>query len=103
MQGALQSLKRFNLFFIKSNSSLGVLFKRLAPYHPEHSVRFSFSNFGNNSLEFFGNFPPDSIPTKPALLVSLRHCSKVVSPPSSGMSSLLQAIGDIPNFIDIIF
>ena len=55
-----------------------------------------------SSSDFFGNLPPDSIPEKPASLASDKHCSKGVSPPSSGMSSLLHAIGAIPNFTDII-
>ena len=30
-----------------------------------------------------------------------KHCSRDVSPPNSGISSLLHAIGAIPNFTDI--
>ena len=35
---------------------------------------------------------------KPAKLASFKHCSNGVLPPNSGISSLLQAIGAIPNF-----
>ena len=61
-------------------------------------------NFSNRNLTipgFLGNFPPSSTPMNPAEFASCRHCSIGVSPPSSGMSSLLQAIGAIPNFTDI--
>ena len=40
---------------------------------------------------------------KPACLASDKHVSRDVSPPSSGMSSLLHAIGATPNFTDIFF
>ena len=58
---------------------------------------------GNNSFEVLGNFPPDSIPVNPASLASDKQVSKDVSPPNSGISSLLHAIGAIPNFTDIFF
>ena len=72
-------------------------------------------------LEVFGAFkavvpnPPNSpvkdiglvififTPVKPACLASDKQVSRDVSPPSSGISSLLQAIGAIPNFTDILF
>ena len=52
---------------------------------------------------FLGNFPPSSMPVNPANEASSKHCSIGVSPPSSGISSLLHAIGAIPNFIFILF
>ena len=58
---------------------------------------------GINSSEVLGNLPPDSTPVNPACLASDKHVSRDVSPPSSGISSLLQAIGAIPNFTDILF
>ena len=39
---------------------------------------------------------------KPISLVSFKHCSSVISPPNSGKSSLLQAIGETPIFILIM-
>ena len=44
-----------------------------------------------------GNLPPFSMPVNPAAAASFRQVSSGVSPPSSGMSSLLQAIGLVPS------
>ena len=52
---------------------------------------------------FLGNFPPNSIPVNPDVLASSKHFSIGVSPPSSGISSLLQAIGAIPSLIFMKF
>ena len=82
-----------------SSSTLFVL--KLAPYQPEQRFNLNSLSFGISSSDFFGNLPPDSIPINPAWLASDKHCSKEVSPPNSGISSLLHAIGAIPNFTDI--
>ena len=73
------------------------------PYQPPGILRLYLSNKKLVIPGFLGNFPPSSIPVNPAEEASSKHCSIGVSPPSSGISSLLQAMGAIPNFIFIFF
>ena len=51
------------------------------------------SRIGLRTAGSIGNLTPVSVPEKPAARVSARHTSSGVSPPSSGRSLLVQAIG----------
>ena len=50
-----------------------------------------------------GYLLPTSDPVNPARAISLTHCSKVFSFPKSGKSSLVHAMGAIPNFTFSLF
>ena len=65
-------------------------------YQPDTSFRSCAASTSFSSRGVFGNFPPVSVPEKPASRLSDRHTSSGVSPPSSGRSSLVQAIGAMP-------
>jgi len=56
------------------------------------SLRALFSFSGSR-----GYLLPTSLPSNPASAISEIHCSKGISPPSSGISSLVQPIGAMAN------
>src|SRR3954468_20953921 len=63
---------------------------------PETSCSPYLATAACTAAASLGNLPPFSMPLNPASAASRRQVSSGVSPPSSGMSSLLQAIGLVP-------
>ena len=73
-------------------------FSRNSPENqPDESARSCAPNSGRKIAASRGNLPPASMPQKPAARASAKQVSSGVSPPNSGMSSLLQPIGATPS------
>src|SRR4051812_32524064 len=68
-----------------------------ALYQPDTSASSWRARIGRSTSACRGNLPPSSMPAKPACRVSARHTSSGMSPPSSGMSSLVHVIGLMPS------
>ena len=78
-------------------SSSTVRVRSSALYQPETNSSPYSPSFALRASGCLGNLLPISVPVKPASRVSRRQVSRGVSPPSSGRSSLLQAIGLVPS------
>src|SRR5205814_384118 len=70
--------------------------RRRPLYQPEISDNPCRSRIDPNTAASRGNLLPSSIPSNPARRASERQVSRGVSPPNSGISSLLQPIGLMP-------
>jgi hypothetical protein len=69
---------------------------RLVDHHPPIRSRPWRASKRPSAAASRGNLPPSSTPSKPIAAASPRMVSTLVSPPNSGMSSLVQAMGLTP-------
>src|SRR4051812_21499088 len=81
---------------IAATSCSTVRFRSSPLYQPQTNSSPYLPSTALSAAGSFGNLLPFSMPVKPASRASARQVSSGVSPPSSGMSSLLQAIGLVP-------
>src|ERR1700675_3235281 len=80
-------------------SSRAVRVSRLALYQPPTSTSSNRASSAVSVCGSRGNLPPSSMPVKPMSRASASTRSSGVSPTSSGMSSLIHAIGLTPKRI----
>src|SRR5580700_2184416 len=99
MTGAPSALKVASCRSMRSFSRATEPSSRRPENQPETSFSPCASRSGPSVAASIGNLPPVSVPLKPAARLSFRQVSSGVSPPSSGRSSLDQAIGATPRFI----
>src|SRR5919107_3626386 len=95
LQPQAASRSRWGCMALISSSTVRV--RSSALYQPETNSSPNSPSFALSASGCLGNLLPISVPVKPASRVSRRQVSSGVSPPSSGRSSLLQAIGLVPS------
>src|SRR5438046_9451419 len=81
---------------MRACSALTVRVSNSPENHPDTRASLCFCRMGPRTAASIGNLAPVSGPEKPALRLSRRQVSSVVSPPSCGRSLFDQAIGATP-------
>src|SRR6476661_8024228 len=81
---------------MRACSALTVRLRSSPENQPETSASRCLARIGPSVVASIGNLTPVSVPENPALRLSRKHVSSVVSPPSCGRSLFDQAMGATP-------